>query len=109
MIRKRTTIYDYYYENVPAGYFEIEQRDEYVILWNLQVYEKFRGKGHGKKIVEGIKKMFDHIRLFVDNDNITAINLYTKAGFTETGIESIVTIFTNYDPSNKIAMRHDTI
>ena len=77
------TIYDYYDNNIYIGRFVLETINDYHILWKVNIFENFRGKGYGKKmmfeILENFKKDF---YLYVRTDNKIAINLYEKLGFT---------------------------
>lgn len=67
-------------------------KEKYLTLYNLITFEKFRGKGYAKKMLEYIfdfvknKFKINIITLIVDKDNIKAYNLYKNMGF-ETFLE----------------------
>jgi ribosomal protein S18 acetylase RimI-like enzyme len=77
--------YDYYDNGVHVGRFLIESiTDDYYTLWKVKIFEEFRGKGYGKKMLDEILSTFKKdFYLYVRKDNIIAINLYLKFGFDE--------------------------
>lgn len=50
-------------------------------VYDLEVFEKYRGKGYGRKIMEFVLKNYSITDLTVDLDNTVAINLYKSLGF----------------------------
>lgn len=50
-------------------------------VYDLEVFEKYRGKGYGRKIMMFVLKNYSVTDLTVDLDNTVAINLYKSLGF----------------------------
>lgn len=51
-------------------------------LYDLEVVERFRGKGYSKQILDYVMKNYSVTDLSVADDNKVAINLYEKFGFS---------------------------
>jgi ribosomal protein S18 acetylase RimI-like enzyme len=57
-------------------------------IYHLAVHNAFRGKGYGKKLLDGVITQFEalkveKIHLFVINDNHAAITFYAKQGWVK--------------------------
>ena len=50
-------------------------------IYDLEVFEKYRRNGYGRKIMEFVLENYKATYLTVDIDNIAAINLYKSLGF----------------------------
>ncbi|MDF2673295.1 MAG: family N-acetyltransferase [Clostridiales bacterium] len=75
-------------EGKPGGYGQILIVDDEYYLVNFGVTTENRNKGFGgyflSQIINGCNLIgIEHLNLNVDNDNIPAVNLYKKLGFTE--------------------------
>lgn len=53
-------------------------------LWNLKIYDKYRGRGYGNKMIAKIIKKYSYLNLFVESNNTIALHLYQKYGFKTT-------------------------
>lgn len=87
--------------------FNTEQQDDffnekYVSIYELETFEKFRGKGYAKHL---LSEIFNYVKntlnlniitLIVDKDNIKAANLYFNSGFE---------IFMEYDESYSLVKK----
>lgn len=51
-------------------------------LYWVYVFEDFRSQGVGQALVEKVRHCFPHVFLHVETDNIEAIKLYQKCGFS---------------------------
>lgn len=72
----------------PGGYGQILIIDDEYYLVNFGVTAENRNKGYGEYFLSQIINScnltgIEHLNLNVDNDNIPAVNLYKKTGFTE--------------------------
>ena len=59
-------------------------------IWSVEVYEPFRGSGHGRVLVEQLiaqarAMAMPALQLWVDPDNAAAITLYVSLGFEAVG------------------------
>ena len=59
-------------------------------LWRFMIDEASQGKGYGTAALQGIIQYFiahgaNHIRLSTKKGNTTALSIYHKAGFRDTG------------------------
>lgn len=75
-------------EGTPGGYGQISIIDGEYYLVNFGIINEYRNKGLGQYFLSEIIhncSLFgiEHLYLCVDNDNIPAVNLYKKIGFTE--------------------------
>lgn len=56
-------------------------------IWIEDIYliKEYRGKGLGKKIIEFVEQKYPNclLRLEAENENVNAVKLYRKCGFTE--------------------------
>ena len=77
-------------EELPVGEVEIhspvDKKNKEITLWSLKIYEPYRGKGLGHKLMQDIldyarKQEVERINLFVHKDNRVAIHLYERYGF----------------------------
>lgn len=73
-----------------VGYFVIEPKGSVLFLSKFYVKSSQRGKGHGKGAMGfieelAIKKGLIKIALTVNKNNISAIDIYHKLGFINTG------------------------
>jgi len=74
-----------------AGYGMLRTFDKYPIpTLGCIIWEKFRGKGYGKRIVEELldkaKQLdFKSVKLKVYPDNVVAHSVYQKVGFSDIG------------------------
>jgi ribosomal protein S18 acetylase RimI-like enzyme len=72
----------YLYDGVVMGYGHIDNEDNKNWL-GIFISDKYRNKGMGSIIMEDLlKESIDNIYLTVDKENINAIHLYNKIGFT---------------------------
>lgn len=68
------------------GFIEFYQVDDFADIYDLEVKSKYRGKGHGAKLMELFliemkNRGVSVVTLEVRVDNIVAISLYEKFGF----------------------------
>lgn len=69
---------------------DYEDPDDRYWLWRFMIDESFQGKGYGTAALRAIIRYFkDHgannIRLSTKDTNASALSLYRKAGFRDTG------------------------
>jgi ribosomal protein S18 acetylase RimI-like enzyme len=64
-------------------------KDE-IFIWGVEVLPEFRGKGIGYTMMKMVLKDDKKYFLRVNKDNIPAVKLYTKLGFTIFREESII-------------------
>lgn len=66
-----------------VGYaFVYNKEHEYAgFIFNVFLYEQYRGYGLGQKLVTDIVNKYDGVDLTVDKDNTHAIELYLKNNF----------------------------
>jgi RimJ/RimL family protein N-acetyltransferase len=75
-----TSLYSYKDDIIGYGHIDSENNKNWLGIF---ISEKYRNKGIGNIIMEDIlKESMDDIYLTVDKDNINAIYLYNKVGFT---------------------------
>ena len=65
--------------NQKIGEAEVEIKGK--MLSRLVIYEPYRGKGYGTKIVKTLKDKYSCDYLWVNADNDKAIHVYKKCGF----------------------------
>lgn len=74
-------------ENEEIIYFVYKRkiRGEFInlgdFIWNLKIYEKYRGQGYGNKLIAEMVTKFPFLKLMVKTDNTVALHLYQKYGF----------------------------
>jgi ribosomal protein S18 acetylase RimI-like enzyme len=72
-----------------AGYLWLELRDRRLHVHALLLEERFRGLGHGTRVLAGLEEEFrgriDAVELGVLPGNAPALALYEKAGFERVG------------------------
>ena len=72
--------------SVYVGYGQIKEEDEDTCEVGFVIDPKYQGRGYGKKIVDLIcdkaKEKYKNILLEVKKDNLKAIHIYEKYGFT---------------------------
>ncbi|MBR3354014.1 MAG: GNAT family N-acetyltransferase [Oscillospiraceae bacterium] len=69
---------------------EYEDPNDRYWLWRFMIDEKLQGKGYGTAALQVIIQYFkdngaNNIRLSTKETNVTALSLYRKAGFRDTG------------------------
>lgn len=79
-----------------VGYAHVEFEEKY--WFGIYINPKFRGKGYGSILWSRIKSYcisnnVEAIHLTVDNDNMTAINMYKSIGFGVIHIKELYTEF----------------
>jgi RimJ/RimL family protein N-acetyltransferase len=77
--------------NDKIGILWVQVKDQKAFIFDFVIDEAFRGKGYGKQALtamdEKLRSMnVESVELHVFGDNITAQELYKKAGFKITGI-----------------------
>lgn len=59
--------------------------DDFVCIHDVEIWEKYRGKGYGYRLIttvlNHIFEKYNNVVLHVTKDNIPAYHLYTKVGF----------------------------
>ena len=78
--------------NRKIGVLWVQVKDQKAFIFDFVIDEEFRGQGFGKQSLaamdEKLKSMdVDSVGLHVFGDNITAQELYKKAGYQITGIQ----------------------
>jgi ribosomal protein S18 acetylase RimI-like enzyme len=82
IIKSHTYTSLYLYDNNVIGYGHIDNEDNKNWL-GIFISEKYRNKGIGNIIMEDLLEIsIDDVYLTVDKENINAIHLYIKIGFT---------------------------
>ena len=91
---KSAIVYDYLNRGKPIGKFVLvpdKINTDTVILCNVEIVEKFRNKGHGRKMM---KELIDFVRQYLPQyksiwlmaDKVgVAHTLYLKSGFVKSG------------------------
>ncbi len=69
---------------------EYEDPDDRYWLWRFMIDENLQGKGYGTAALQAIIQYFrnhgaNNIRLSTKGTNTTALSLYRRAGFHDTG------------------------
>lgn len=75
--------------NIEVGCVSLDHINDdtrkYVFVHTLEIYSKFRNKGYGKLMLRSIenycKSKKTSMELYVEEDNIIAINMYNRYGF----------------------------
>ena len=60
-------------------------KDDDAYLYDLVVYQEYRGKGYANHIMQYMIDKYDALHLYVNKDNYKAINLYKKFGWNIVG------------------------
>ena len=60
-------------------------KDDNAFLYDFEVYPEHRGKGYSKEMLQFMIDKYDLKQLYVQQDNIVAVNLYKKFGFKVEG------------------------
>ena len=69
-------------DGVKVGEAEVDTEGR--MLSRLTIFEPYRHKGYGKQAVKDLTDMYDLNVLWVNADNIIAINTYEECGFIKT-------------------------
>jgi ribosomal protein S18 acetylase RimI-like enzyme len=87
-----TEVFEFSYEEKNIGKFKIDWSTNPVSIWSVEIYEKFRGNGFGKQMMEECLDFLrndplkpSRIYLYVDINNTPAVRLYKRLGFIFTG------------------------
>ena len=71
------------------GASEWDREQNAVCLMTLAVRPEFRGRGIGSALLKAMEEAFgksSDVYLYVDTENETAVRLYSRAGYKQTGI-----------------------
>lgn len=91
-----TVIYIYCYNNIPVGQIRIEI-DGHIASINYSIDKKYRGKGHGKRILllleeklcseyKNIKKLTAIVKI----DNIASNKKFEQLGYSKTELQGVI-------------------
>lgn len=72
------------------GYGQLVYLNNSIYLVNFGIVERYRKKGYGEQFLylllrKAQELAYDHIKIKVDNDNFSALSLYSKIGFESLG------------------------
>ena len=73
------------FDDVPAGRLIVDRSDESISLTDITLAPEFRGRGIGSRLIRQLQREGKAIVLSVDKQNLSAMRLYEKLGFTRTG------------------------
>ena len=80
-----------YYLEEPVGFLLLEEDERELILWRLMFPEEHANKGYGGEAVRQVTELarasgkYDRMTLICHPENVRAMHLYEKCGFTPTG------------------------
>ena len=85
IISDTDSVYNYMQDEIVLGYLEIRLVDGVIDIMNLFVSEEERRKGIATALMSEMinKEKYNRIMLEVNENNNSAIRLYTKLGFKE--------------------------
>lgn len=97
-----------YYENKPAGTARYRRTEKGIKLERFAVYEEYRGKGVGKRLVQStIAHIENHIKepglLLYLHAQVTVMPLYIKHGFSKVGEKFIEAKIEHIEMHKKLA------
>jgi ribosomal protein S18 acetylase RimI-like enzyme len=73
------------FDDVPAGRLIVDRSGDSTSLTDITLAPEFRGRGIGSRLIRQLQREGKAIVLSVDKQNLSAMRLYEKLGFTRTG------------------------
>ena len=82
LLNRKETINKIYLNDKHVGYVSIIKRDDGLELSDFYIFKEYQNQGIGTQVLKILINQYQHLYLYVFKNNLRAINLYQRLGFS---------------------------